>query len=257
MNLLILGCGTVGVLVGYLAQSAGHAVLGVRRTPSGDEPFAMRAGDLAERQTYDGLVADAVLLAANPGLRRGRDNGLAAGARLIVERFPAARFVYTASTAVYPDAAGGEVDEASPIPETTPAIAGLIAIERAVLTHANALVLRCPALIGPTRTHALERLRAGNRSVTGALDRPFPFLDERDCAGLCLDALNGAFGTGVLNAVAPERITLGDYYRHLAARAGVTDPITDDDTPTPSRRVSGARLWAMTPGQRWRSLDVE
>ena len=68
----------------------------------------LRRAHLAPAESQYNTRADSrrglsLLLAANPGLRRGRDNGLEAAVALVGKRYPHARFVYTSSTAVYAD----------------------------------------------------------------------------------------------------------------------------------------------------------
>lgn len=258
--IVILGCGVVGVLAGDALVAHGAEVLGVRRTPDPavTARFPIMAGDLADAGLYRALEDDveAVLIAANPGLRRGRDNGLAQGVALASARWPAARLVYTGTTAVYADVGGGGADEDAPLALDDPAVAGLVAIERAVLAHGDALILRAPALVGPTRTHALDRLRRGERTVRGDPDRPFSYLHEADLAELAVAALAGAFGRGVLNAAAPERLSVRGYYAALAQRAGLGEvDLVGDGAAAASRWIDAGRLRAHLPGHRWRRCD--
>nr|MBA3686327.1 NAD-binding protein [Planctomycetota bacterium] len=137
--ILILGCGSVGAQAGDLLVDCGAEVVGVRRTPDRAvrTRFPIMAGDAADPSLYAAIddEVEAVLLAANPGLRRGRDNRLVEAVRLASARWPRARLVYTGSTAVYADAAGGDADEAAAVAGDDPAVAGLLAIEQAVLAH--------------------------------------------------------------------------------------------------------------------------
>lgn len=254
---LILGCGTVGVLTAQVLAAQGWSVTGVRRRPLGDEPCAMLAGDAADPALLARCpMPDAVALCASPGLRRGRDNGLERIATAVTARWPRCRLVYTGSTAVYADLNGADADEDAALGDDA-AVTGLVAIERAVLAHADALVLRATALVGPTRTHARERLAAGHGAVTVAGDpeRPFAYLHEADCATLLAEALGGAFARGILNAAAPTRITLRDYYQHHADALGLTLNLAGDGRPAPRRWINARRLHRLTPGRTWRGLD--
>jgi nucleoside-diphosphate-sugar epimerase len=269
--LLILGCGRLGQLVA--ARWGGGPVVGVRRSASAasgaGEPapqpaqLILRTGDIADAACWSALPGEIaecglawpppqVLLAASPGLRRGRDHGLAAAAELIRRHLPRARLVYTGTTAVYADAQGAAVDEQGAVAAHDPAVAGLLAIEAAVTAQADALVLRLPALVGPARTQALERLRAGGLTVRGSLDRPFPFIHEVDAAELCVQALAGAFGRGLLNAASPQPLSLRAHYCQLAQAAGVPEPL-GDGAAVPSRSIDAGRLWSMLPGRVWRA----
>jgi nucleoside-diphosphate-sugar epimerase len=259
---LILGHGTIGSLVARRLTAHGVRHLGVRRS----QPTALGGwiqGDFSQDSTWDAIERaaasqgmpwplQAVLLCANPGLRRGRDNRLLAGVELVRVKAPDTRLVYTGTTAVYANAAGGAVDEGGSTAGADAAQRGLLAIEEAVLELPAGLVLRAPALVGPSRTHALERLRSGAGMVAGDLQRPFSYLHEEDLADICVDALLGGLGTGILNAASPKRIRLADYYQDLARRAGVPMPVGDDQ-PMASRWIDASRLWSHYPARRWRS----
>jgi nucleoside-diphosphate-sugar epimerase len=262
---LILGCGEVGVRVGGILLAQDWQVVGVRRTPDPafDPGFPILAGDIADSACHDRVAEviaapDAVLIAATPGLRRGRDHGLLAAAEVAVRRYASARLVLTSTTAVYGDAGGAAVDEHGPI-ATTSAAAGLAAIEQAALAHADALVVRVAALVGPTRTHALKRVQeAAARGepciVSGDPDRPFSYIHEQDCADICALALQGCLGTGILNCASPRVVTVRGYYEALARSAGVTVQVQGDGTPSASRAIDARRLHALVPDFIFRSL---
>lgn len=265
MNILILGCGVIGGMVGRQFTEAGHQVIGVRRSARPDQTlgFPIVTGDIADAALHTAIVSamprvDAVLLAANPGVRRGQDNGLEDAARLVGWKLGETRLVYTGTTSVYADAGGAGVDEAGAI-DAGPEAQRLLAIERAVLEQPGSLILRATALVGPTRTFARERLKAAAAQgkpcvVKGDLDRPFSYLHEADLAELCLIAMAGGLGEGVINAAAPERITVRGYYEHLALQAGVACLLEADGSAAPARWIDARRLHALCPGRSWRPL---
>jgi len=251
---VILGCGTVGTLAGRLLTARGWRVTGVRRTPSDDPGFPLLAGDAADPTLWSRLPRpDAVLLTATPGLRGGGDNRLADAAAAIPGD---CRVVYSGTTAVYGDAGGNAVDEDGPLAETA---GPLLAVETAVLAHGNALVLRCPGLVGPSRTRVQERAReaaAAGRPLTvpGDPGRPFSVLHEEDLAALLAEALDGRLRQvrGVLNAAHPQALTVHNYYAEQARRAGVSVTIASDGSGKPSRAIDAGRLHALLPGWVWR-----
>lgn len=265
MNIIILGCGVVGGLTGRLLVDAGHQVIGVRRSARPDQTlgFPVVTGDISDPALYVSLRSamtriDAVLLAANPGVRRGQDNGLATAATLVQWNLDGSRLVYTGTTSVYGDAKGGGVDENGPLDPGTEA-QQLLAIERAVLAMPESLILRATALVGPTRTFARERIKSAAKEgkpcvVKGDLDRPFSYLHEQDLAELCVEGLNGALGSGVLNAAAPERLTVRGYYEILARQAGIVVDLVSDGTAIPSRWIDAHRLHSMCVGRTWRPI---
>lgn len=210
----------------------------------------MLAGDAADPALWTRLPPpDAVLLTATPGRRRGGDNRLAEAARLV----PAGvRLVYSGTTAVYGDAGGTAVDESGVLADDA---GPLLAIETAVLAHADALVLRCPALVGPARTRVAERARAAAAAglpltVPGDPDRPFSVLHDDDLAWLLAEAVDGRLraATGVLNAAHPVATTVRAHY---AAAAGIAIAIAGDGSAKPSRTIDARRLHALLPDHRW------
>jgi nucleoside-diphosphate-sugar epimerase len=272
MRILICGYGVIGDLVAQRLLAAGHTVVGIRRTPGPvSAGVQLLIGDAAQSSVHADLPPmDAVLLAANPGIRRGRDNGLLAMAQLIATRYATARVVYTGTTSLYGDAAGALVDEAGALAET-PEASALRAIEVALDEHAQAVVLRATALVGPTRTFTRERLRAANGGevlVKGDVERPFSFLHEADLADLCEhfllgnDAARKSRGNeaaekarGVLNAAAPQQLTVRAYYEHQAALAGVPARLRGDGSDVPRRGIDSGRLRRLLPDFSWRGLE--
>ena len=254
---LILGCGVVGALVGNRLVDRGWTVVGSRRRPwareSGDPcpAFPVLAGSVLPVGP-----ADAILVAANPGIRRGRDNGVAALVTAARHRWPTTRLVLVSTTSLYGDAEGAGVTEDGPLGQD-PESQALRAIERAVEGHVDALVLRATALVGPTRTFARTRARAARLAGTpltikGDPDRPFSYLHDDDLADLAADALGGDLGTGILNAACPHRLTVRAYYQQAAE--GPLD-VLGDGTDQPRRWIDAGRLWAQRPAYPWRVLD--
>jgi nucleoside-diphosphate-sugar epimerase len=253
-TIVILGCGTVGCAAGMLLVARGHTVIGIRRKPRGETSLPVHAGDAADPRLWTGLPCpDAVLLTATPGLRRGGDHGLARAAAAIPL---GVRVVYSGTTAVYGEADGAALAEDGVLaPDAGP----LREVEEAVLAHANALVLRCPALVGPTRLRVQERARAAAAAglpltVPGDPDRPFSVLHEDDLALLLAEAVDGRLRDqrGILNAAHPEPLTVRGYYGAQARRAGAEVTIVSDGTVKPSRAIDATRLHRLVPGFAWR-----
>ncbi len=192
----------------------------------------------------------AVLLTATPGVRRGRDHGLREAAELVGRFLPGTRLVYSGSSAVYADAGGAGVDERAPLRHDDAACAALIAIEQAVAGQPGALTLRVPALVGPSRGHARARLAEAARArlplaIGGDLARPFSYLHEQDLCELLVSAALGGLGCGVLNAAAPQPLTVGGYYRLLAQDMGLEVALAGDGSAQPRRWIDAAVLHAL------------
>ena len=269
MNILILGCGVIGTLVGKQLAAQNHTVLGVRRRARSDQScgFPIITGDIADSALHVSLLAslsrvDGVLLAANPGVRRGQDNGLAQAAHLVKEYYPQARFVYTGTTSVYGDAGGHGVNEETPIVRDDATTTAIMAIEDAVLAHNDGIILRATALVGPSRTFSRDKMRAAAAAgqpcvVTGDIDRPFSYLHELDLTDLCLAVLAGELTSGLYNAAAPQMtpvLTVGGYYAIIARQDNLICTVTGDGQPAPARWIDSAKLQCCFPQKKWRGI---
>jgi nucleoside-diphosphate-sugar epimerase len=265
MNAIILGCGVIGGMAGQLLAAAGHTVVGVRRRAR-PEPIAgcpIITGDIADPALFAALSnhmprVDVIILSANPGIRRGQDNGLVQAVELYGQHFPNAALIYTGTTSVFADAQGAGVDENGPIDRNDPNTAALMAIEDAVMRHAQAIILRATAIVGPTRTFAQKKCReaAANGQpciVAGNIERPFSYIHEHDLAELVVAATTDKLPPGIYNTAAPERLTVRDYYLGLAAQAGVHCSVVSDGTTTSSRWIDAVKLHKLLPEKRWRS----
>ncbi|RJX44510.1 SDR family NAD(P)-dependent oxidoreductase [Halonotius aquaticus] len=177
-RVVILGCGYIGLELGRQLTAAGHEVIGVRRSDSGQQAieaagFTPHQADLTDSDDIDTLPdADWVVFAASSG---GRD---AAAAREIyvdalgdaIDNYggresPPDRLVYTSSTGVYGDHDGDWVDEETPLEPTTDKTEMLVEAERiareAAAAHGiDGTVARFSGLYGPDR-YRLDRYLEG------------------------------------------------------------------------------------------------
>ncbi|WP_135825602.1 SDR family oxidoreductase [Halorussus ruber] len=178
MNVVILGCGYVGLELGRQLAAEDHRAVGVRRSESGldaieEAGFEAVRADVTDGETLAAVPdVDAVVFAASSG---GRDAEAARevyveGLRTAVEHFgarenPPERLVYTSSTGVYGDHGGDWVDEETPLsPETDKtevlAEAERVALEEAPENGLDGTVARFAGIYGPGRTR-LERYLEG------------------------------------------------------------------------------------------------
>lgn len=235
MNVLIAGCGYVGIALGELLLAGGHAVWGLRRDPGGLPPgFHKLAADLANPGDLRGLPpgVDYVVYAASAGEATdaayarayvtGLGNLLAA-----LQGRALRRFFFTSSTAVYAQADGSWVDESS---ETQPThFAGVRTLQAEELLRAAPLpstVLRCAGIYGPGRTRLIEAVRRGSASLS---DRFTNRIHRDDIAGAIVHLMDRGSAEDVLiladNEPAPQR----DVTQFLAQRLGL--PIATATSP--------------------------
>lgn len=178
MRVAILGCGYVGLELCRQLTTAGHEVVGVRRSASGVEAVETAGGDGVQADVTDpaSLVSvadvDALVFAASSGGR-----GAYAAREIYVDGLQSAidhfgaraeapdRLVYTSSTGVYGGHDGDWVDEETPLNPTTEKTAVLAEAERVAREDAekhgiDGTVARYAGLYGPDRRR-LDRYLEG------------------------------------------------------------------------------------------------
>ena len=246
--LVVLGYGAVGRLVADRAVDAGWRVVAVRRTAVDAGRVVALRGDGADPEVHAAIrrgygAPDAVLVAANPGLRGGGDNRIDAVAARAVGEWPRARQVLIGSTAVYADTGGAPVDEHGPVARSRRA-RQLLAIEDACLAGDDALVLRAGALAGLDRARRSTRLRSGRMAIRGGAQRPLSWVHEADLAAVAWQALQGGLGHGAINVTAPCWPSVASFHRRYASELGWPLTITDAAGTAPDRRVTSPALTA-------------
>jgi len=162
MNLLCVGLGYVGGLLGTALAERGHRVLGLRRS-SGPEPVGVRvlSGDATAPDTWRGIARDIdqvlVLISAGQRSEAAYERTYLEGASSVRTAFPDARLLWVSSTAVYADETDLVVtdDTQAYAPGGTAAV--LLRAEAAAQMGPH-LIVRPSGIYGPERTSLLGRL---------------------------------------------------------------------------------------------------
>lgn len=167
------GCGDLGTEVGLRLAASGHRVVGLRRNPDRLPPaIEGRPIDLAVERPDVPADTEVVICILTPGDRSAEayQRTFVGGVRNVLDALSACRvrprIIFVSSTAVFGDAEGGWVDEATPPSPGAASAESLLNAER--MLHARdrrAVVLRLAGLYGPGRDSLINQVRSGKASV--------------------------------------------------------------------------------------------
>lgn len=237
-ELLIFGCGFLGLRAAKLWQEHGGSVRAVTRSitkashlrDTGIQPivFDLMDTDGLTRALSD-LTVDGVLYCV--GYDRGSAvskeslyiDGLTNAMRAVGNR--ASRWVYVSSSSVYGQDDGSWVDEESPTEPTSEGGQICLNAERRLRDHwPTATILRMSGLYGPERSLVrADQLRQGH-PIAGNPDAWLNLIHGDDAAAACVAALT-APSTGPLYMVSDDRpIFRREYYELLARNLGAPPP---------------------------------
>lgn len=268
-RLVIFGCGYVGSALARAAVTAGIRVEALTRNL--DKAAALRAAGLAHVVVADLSTADwhgqisggadfvvNCVSSGGPDAYRqtyvgGMQSVLAWAAKGGV---PVDTFVYTSSTAVYPQGGGTTVDESSPVEGATPN--GAIIRESETLLQNAApstvrrhFILRLAGIYGPDRHHLLDQLRSDSGQLAGTGDHRLNLAHRDDIVAAILACLGAPPNTGsqVFNVADSAPAPRAEVVRWLAGRLGRPVPGFDgsltgrrDGTPLADRIISNAKI---------------
>lgn len=225
---LIAGCGYVGT---RLARHGEGPQLALVRTATSAETLR-RAGIPAQAVDLGGGALtvpdalDAVVYLAPPGGNGALDERLRAFLAVLEEARPRV-FLYASTTGVYGDAAGAEVDEATPPAPGNDRARQRLDAERQAQAWCEAsgtrcVVFRVAAIYGPHRL-PLERLRRGEPVLRPEDTGPGHRIHVDDLVAACEAALAGT-AEGIFNLTDGFPWSLAEFTERVAALAGVPAP---------------------------------
>ena len=261
-QLVILGCGYVGSAVARAATRRGWDVTAVTRNPE-------TAAEL-ERQQVPVVVADLcgedwmqrlprratcvlnTIGAGGGGLdgyRRSYVEGMKSMARWSQRAGGAATFVYTSSTAVYPQSGGEVVAETDAVAHDERAA---VLLEAESLARAGqwrrCFVLRLAGIYGPGRHHLLDQVRDGLVTGHGGHHLNIVHRDDVVAAVLACFGAPASVASDVFNVADDEPAPKVEVAGWLAAQLGVASPVFSNEPHprrrqiTPDRLISNARI---------------
>jgi len=259
-QVLLAGCGDLGLRVAQRLRARGDEVWALRREPPMPDDSGIRwlRGDLTRPETLRELPVGMTRMVYLPTPER-RDpaayrSTFVDGLRHLLGALDHAqlqRVLLVSSSAVYGQHAGDWVDEDTP--PAPPGFNGsvLLEAEQWLATQpVPSVVLRLAGLYGPNRLQLIERLRAGQLKVP----RTQPHWANRihvDAAAI-VHLLKLADPLPLYLGVDSTPLPLDVLYDHLSALIGAS---LVEDGPAPvgigSKRLSNARLRASGFMPRW------
>ena len=225
-EILIIGCGYVGLPLALELQSRGDDVTGWVRSENSAADLHQQGlaqvvtGSVADADCWRHLTRkfDAVIHCASSG-GGGPDayrEVFLEGVRRLNEFQAQARRLLVSSTSVYGQVNGEAVDESSatePAPETS----RVLRETEAVALQAGGLVVRAAGIYGPTRAVLFEKFRRGEAVIEGDGTRWINQIHRHDLVAALVHLLEAGTAGEIYNAADDEPVMLRDYYAWCAA----------------------------------------
>jgi len=234
-DVLIVGCGDIGMRVAGLERAAGHSVAGLAR--SEDSARRLRAasivlimGDLDNPSSLAGLpLKDAVVYYFAPPPGKGAtDPRMDAFVSVLVPPNLPARVVLISTTGVYGDCRGEWVTEDRPPNPQADRARRRLAAETVLRRWSETsgvpvVILRVPGIYGPGRLPE-ERLRAGE-PVLREEESPFSNrIHADDLARVCVAAARCRRPSAVYNVSDGHPTTMTDFFFRVADQLRIPRP---------------------------------
>jgi len=252
MNVLIAGCGWLGMAVARSLVARGDRVVGIRRDPAAAaelESIGVEALilDLLRPEAARELPkdVDGVVACLAPGGRGAEhyDRTYVDSVRTLLETYSRREtraFVYTGSTGVFGQSDGSEVHERTPVEPESDTAQILARAERQVLDRAQsfpACVVRLSGLYGPGRFGVINRVRRGRLALGRGDDAWMNFCHLTDAARSVVAALDRGRAGETYHASDANPVRRRELILWVAERFGF-DPVRETRGPAATARIS-------------------
>lgn len=234
-DILIIGCGDIGVRVARLEQAQGNAVAGLARSEAGVgrlRAFGIEAvpGDLDDRDALLNLPIAGKLVyyfAPPPGGGPWDTRMRNFCAAVSTEATPA-KVVYISTSGVYGDCGGAWVTEETPVNAQTSRARRRLDAEMALQAWGARLdvpvvVLRVTGIYGPGRL-PLARLQQGHPVLSETESPPTNRIHADDLAAVCSAAARKAENGEIFNVSDGQPGTMTQYFNVAADLLGLPRP---------------------------------
>jgi nucleoside-diphosphate-sugar epimerase len=254
-NVLIAGCGYVGISLGYRLMRDGYQVFGLRRNTDvlPPEMHGIRANlrDLESLRPMPEYF-DYVFYTASAdhyddlSYRRAYVDGLWNLLEALQnEGERPKRIIFTSSTGVYGQQDGELVDEDSP---TDPSgFTGQYLLEGEALLHDSmfeSVAVRLSGIYGPGRTRIIDRVRGGEAECVEGRTTVLNHIHRDDCAGVLRHLMTLDNPAKLYLAVDHEPVELCALQRWVAGELGVPEPRVVSAEEAPPRIRGGNRRYS-------------
>jgi nucleoside-diphosphate-sugar epimerase len=247
VDIVIAGCGDLGIETGLRFAAEGHRVVGLRRRGElVPLPLVGRSVDLRHEVAPIDPGTDVVVVALAAG-SRDVDEYRATyvdGLRNVLDGIDAsgsdARVIVVSSTAVYDVDDGSTVTEATPAVAATPTAGVLLETEALLRERApGALLVRLSGVYGPGRERLIDQVRSGSARLAPGVSPHTNRIHRDDAAAALvhLATLDEPAPTYLVTDDEPAR--LDDVYAFLAAELGAPEPPRDEAAEASGRQGAG------------------
>ncbi|WP_026264712.1 SDR family oxidoreductase [Arthrobacter sp. 135MFCol5.1] len=244
MTVLLAGCGDLGTEAGLRFAALGHRVIGWRRSPEKLPPAIEGAAADLGSADLPPIPADTtavvIAVAADAPSEEAYRAAYVRGVAHVLDALERdgvtpERVVFVSSTAVYGDAAGGWVDEAT---EPNPGgFSGKVLLEAEELLHGRlsgrsaTTALKLGGIYGPGRTRLIDQVRSGSAVIPDDVRYTNRIHRDDAAAAIVHLATMADVPAPVYIGVDDEPADLGAVLRFLASELGLPEPQAGDAGP--------------------------